>query len=109
MLTPVVFQEPYPPYNAGETAGVPDHVAERLLEAGRAVRPGEPDKLLIPKPQQGSVPQPVQCAACGEAFLPSMYEIHRCSPPTAEREGVGIYYAGFHQGRRHEGRFRRER
>lgn len=108
MLRPVVFQVPYPPFNAGETAGVPEAVAERLLESGRAVLPGEPDKVLIPKPLQGSTPQPVQCAACHQTFMPNTDEPHRCSPPTAERKGVGIFEAGFHE-RRHEGRFRRGR
>jgi hypothetical protein len=93
VLEPVVFQAPYPPYNAGETAGVPVAVAERLLAKGLAVRPGEEAKVLIPQPRQGSVPQAVRCGACGESFMPG--DGHRCATVPMS---AAVFEAGFTQG-----------
>lgn len=107
MLQPVVFQVPYPPYNAGETAGVPVAVAEELLASGRAVRLGERLRTKVPPPLQGSVPQPVRCGACQETFIPDPVEPHRCK--SLPVQGTGIFDAGFnYRGRRRE-RFRRGR
>ncbi len=95
MLEPVVFQVPYHPYNRGETAGVPAEVAERLIRNGQAVRPGEPMKVLLPAPLQGSVPGTSTCAACGETFTPEPGVRHLCAktPLTGE-----IFEAGFNRG-----------
>jgi hypothetical protein len=103
VLEPVVFQAPYPPYNAGETAGVPVAVAERLLAKGLAIRPGEEAKLLIPEPRQGSVPQMASCGACGESFTPG--EAHRCATVPMK---AAVFEAGFTQGQ-HRRRGRRGR
>lgn len=40
-LVPVTFLEMYAPYNAGETAGVDQDLAARLVKAGKAVYYGE--------------------------------------------------------------------
>jgi hypothetical protein len=97
MLKPVVFQVPYPPYNAGETAGVPVDVADRLLASGRAVPPGAPLRVAVPRPVQGSVPQPVTCGACGATFMPTG-ERHQCV--SAALTGAAVFEAGFNQQRR---------
>lgn len=97
MLEAVVFQAPYPPYNQGETAGVPPEVAERLVASGRAVRPGSPLSVPLSPVLQGNAPQPVTCGACGAVFMPRAGDpVHRCAPgPMA---GAAIFEAGFNHG-----------